>query len=70
MSDLPIKKKCPSCQGLSVYGEHAHFPFCSARCRDRDFLAWTDEARTLSTPLVDAENSMDNFSLSDGVFPD
>ena len=54
-----LKQKCPNCSNQSIYGEQAHFPFCSARCRDSDFLSWHDEKQILSTPITDADEAMD-----------
>lgn len=53
-----LKKNCPSCGQESVYGEHAHFPFCSARCRDKDFIAWAKDERRISTPLYGIESEL------------
>lgn len=41
---------------MTVYGEQAHFPFCSARCRDMDLMDWSEGRRTLSTPITDADD--------------
>jgi endogenous inhibitor of DNA gyrase (YacG/DUF329 family) len=61
-----MKKKCPECGIKTVYGEHAHFPFCSARCRDSDLLGWAEGKRVLSTPITDADEAMD-FLESQGL---
>jgi len=53
---MKIEKECPTCQIKTVYGEHAQFPFCSARCRDRDLVGWAEGERTLSTPITDADD--------------
>lgn len=62
---MKIEKKCPSCGVKTVYGEFAHFPFCSSRCRDKDFWAWSEGERTLSTPLEDADSSTNWEDLSE-----
>jgi endogenous inhibitor of DNA gyrase (YacG/DUF329 family) len=64
-----IKKKCPSCAAETEYGVHAQFPFCSARCRDKDLLGWAQGERTLSTPITDADEAMDEIMRqSEGQF--
>jgi endogenous inhibitor of DNA gyrase (YacG/DUF329 family) len=54
-----LKKKCPNCGIQTIYGEQVHFPFCSARCRDGDFLGWVKGEKTLSTEITDADEAMD-----------
>lgn len=56
-----IKKKCPTCQVETEYGVQAQFPFCSARCRDRDLVGWAEGERTLSTPITDADEALNQF---------
>lgn len=53
---MKIEKPCPTCGEMTVYGEQAHFPFCSARCRDMDLMDWSEGRRTLSTPITDADD--------------
>ena len=39
----PLNVKCPSCGIDVVWQESSEFrPFCSARCRDQDFIAWAN----------------------------
>jgi len=52
-------QKCPSCNNKSVYGQHSYYPFCSAKCRDHDFLDWHSEKKIMSTPITDADEAMD-----------
>ena len=59
-----IKKDCPSCGRATEHGVDAHFPFCSRRCRDKDFLGWTDEKQVLSTPITDADEALEALDLS------
>lgn len=54
-----MKKNCPICKKVSIYGKDAHFPFCSARCRDRDLMGWSDEEHIIQTPLMDADSTTD-----------
>lgn len=63
---MMIEKKCPSCDVKTIYGQHAHFPFCSARCRDRDFIQWHDEKTVLSTPITDADEAMEQLDAHYG----
>jgi endogenous inhibitor of DNA gyrase (YacG/DUF329 family) len=58
-----LTKNCPTCGQKAELGADAHFPFCSSRCRDRDFLGWTDGNRTLSTPITDADEALELFDL-------
>jgi endogenous inhibitor of DNA gyrase (YacG/DUF329 family) len=36
--------KCPNCAGDSVYASsNPYRPFCSAYCKNSDFVAWANE---------------------------
>lgn len=36
--------RCPGCGGASLYGpENPWRPFCSERCKNRDFGAWASQ---------------------------
>lgn len=40
--------KCPSCGTDVAWQESSAFrPFCSARCRDQDFIAWANGERAI-----------------------
>ena len=40
--------KCPACQIDVVWGKESPYrPFCSARCRDTDFMSWAHEEHIL-----------------------
>ena len=46
MSDAkkPLQVKCPCCQTEIVWSEdNPHRPFCSERCRNKDFIDWANE---------------------------
>lgn len=44
----PLTVKCPSCAADVMWQESSEFrPFCSARCRDQDFIAWTNGDRAI-----------------------
>jgi len=53
---MKIEKKCPTCKVITIYGEHAHFPFCSTRCRDRDLIGWSQGEHVLTTPITDEDD--------------
>lgn len=44
-SVVPVKLvKCPNCAGDSVYAaSNPYRPFCSAYCKNSDFVAWANE---------------------------
>ncbi|CAA0083946.1 DNA gyrase inhibitor YacG [BD1-7 clade bacterium] len=43
-----MKYQCPSCQTeLTWQADNEHRPFCSARCKNKDFVAWTNEENVL-----------------------
>jgi hypothetical protein len=36
--------RCPNCAGDSVYSQgNPYRPFCSARCKNQDFIHWASE---------------------------
>lgn len=46
MSDIksPPLVKCPTCHAEVVWSEeNPHRPFCSERCRNKDFVDWANE---------------------------
>lgn len=49
MSDTkPLIVKCPTCGADVTWGEQSpHRPFCSARCRDTDFIGWANEEKRI-----------------------
>ncbi len=50
-----MKHKCPICKAETDSAVHAEFPFCSARCRDRDLGNWASEKYVVSEPVFDEE---------------
>ncbi len=34
---------CPACSSESEYENNPYRPFCSAACKNQDFLSWADE---------------------------
>jgi len=47
------QKKCPVCGRPRV---NEHTPFCSARCKDRDFMRWLNEGYTIPGPPAPTED--------------
>jgi endogenous inhibitor of DNA gyrase (YacG/DUF329 family) len=48
-----MKLKCPICK-LPVDSESTEeFPFCSARCRERDLGNWATEKYKVAAPMMD-----------------
>jgi endogenous inhibitor of DNA gyrase (YacG/DUF329 family) len=50
-----MKHKCPICKGETDSAVHAEFPFCSARCRERDLGNWASENYVVSEPIFDED---------------
>ncbi|ROR94770.1 hypothetical protein EDC56_3913 [Sinobacterium caligoides] len=51
-SNEPIVN-CPSCQQPTPYSrDNASRPFCSKRCKDADFIDWSNEERTIQGSSV------------------
>lgn len=42
-----LKVNCPTCKQEFSYYEKDSRPFCSERCRNHDFIAWTEEQRAI-----------------------
>jgi uncharacterized protein len=41
--------KCPNCGAAVVWSEqNENRPFCSERCRNKDFIAWANEEQVIS----------------------
>lgn len=54
-----MKHKCPSCETELVWSKDNEFrPFCSAQCKNKDFIDWANEDRVI------AGNSMFDDILS------
>lgn len=57
-ASVPVKLvKCPNCAGDSVYASsNPYRPFCSAYCKNSDFVAWANEDfRVPEKPSTDLE---------------
>ena len=58
----PLTVKCPTCGVEVIWNEtSAQRPFCSERCRNRDFIDWANEEHRIS-----GDNDYDDL-LSDDL---
>jgi uncharacterized protein len=48
-----MKLKCPICKQLTDSDSNPEFPFCSARCRERDLGNWAMEKYKVAAPIMD-----------------
>ena len=48
-----MKLKCPICKQLTDSDANPEFPFCSARCRERDLGNWAMEKYKVAAPIMD-----------------
>lgn len=48
-TDGAVRVNCPTCQAPVVWStDNPHRPFCSERCRNKDFVAWANEDNTIA----------------------
>lgn len=50
MTDIkkPLTVKCPGCTAEVIWDSSSEFrPFCSASCKNRDFIGWANEENKL-----------------------
>lgn len=52
-----LKLRCPICK-QPVKSTNAEFPFCSDRCRIVDLGKWASGGYVISSPVTDAEESI------------
>ncbi len=45
--------KCPICKRPTDSDTNPEFPFCSARCRERDLGNWAMEKYKVAAPVMD-----------------
>jgi endogenous inhibitor of DNA gyrase (YacG/DUF329 family) len=50
---MNLSASCPICRRLTHQTTHAHFPFCSERCRLTDLGNWASEKYVISEPVID-----------------
>lgn len=56
--------KCPTCSAETIWSEaNPHRPFCSERCRNKDFIDWANEEHRIG-----GNNDYDDL-LSDDLPP-
>jgi endogenous inhibitor of DNA gyrase (YacG/DUF329 family) len=48
-----VKLKCPICKEPTDSETSAEFPFCSARCRERDLGNWAMGKYKIAVPMMD-----------------
>ena len=48
-----MKLKCPICKAPTDSETTSEFPFCSARCRERDLGNWAMEKYKVAAPMLD-----------------
>jgi endogenous inhibitor of DNA gyrase (YacG/DUF329 family) len=48
-----VKLKCPICKQPTESETTAEFPFCSARCRERDLGNWAMGKYKIAVPMMD-----------------
>jgi len=51
--DSTVKLKCPICKEPVDSDTTAEFPFCSARCRERDLGNWAMGKYKIAVPMMD-----------------
>src|SRR5262249_49346481 len=49
---------CPICGKPSTWKDNPDRPFCSERCKTIDLGNWATEEYTVSTPLIDPEETL------------
>ena len=59
-----LKLKCPICK-KPVKAKDPEFPFCSDRCRLIDLGKWASGQYVISSPVTDAEESIQDPEETD-----
>ena len=59
-----VKLRCPICK-KPVKSTDSDFPFCSDRCRIIDLGKWASGQYVISSPVTDAEESIQEDALED-----
>lgn len=56
----PSSSNCPICRKPTA-DDHAHYPFCSSRCKTVDLGRWADESYKITRPIEqrDLEEGVD-----------
>ena len=59
-----VKLRCPICKKV-VKNTDPEFPFCSDRCRTVDLGKWSSGDYVISSPVQDAEESIQDIAPED-----
>ena len=59
-----VKVRCPICK-KAVKSTDTDFPFCSERCRTIDLGKWASGGYVISSPVTDAEESIQEGNPED-----
>ena len=51
-----MKHRCPICKTPTDSEVHREFPFCSARCQERDLGNWASEKYVVSEPIFSEDD--------------
>jgi uncharacterized protein len=60
-----MKHYCPICKASTDSAKDAEFPFCSARCREKDLGNWATEKYVVSDPIFNEDDLADIESAGD-----
>jgi hypothetical protein len=64
-----MKLKCPICRQPVDSETTAEFPFCSARCRERDLGNWATEKYKVAAPMMD-ESEPEELETNERAHPE
>jgi endogenous inhibitor of DNA gyrase (YacG/DUF329 family) len=64
-----MKLKCPICKQPVDSETTAEFPFCSARCRERDLGNWAAEKYRVAAPNMD-ESELEESETNERIRPE
>lgn len=51
--------KCPACGREVEFKDNPYRPFCSAACKGKDFLSWTDEEYSIAGEEVHEDDEQE-----------
>ncbi len=53
---MSLMMECPGCgRGIEWSTDNPHRPFCSARCKDADFIGWAEEKNVIRVESADVD---------------
>jgi len=61
-----LKLRCPICKKV-VKSTNPELPFCSERCRTIDLGRWASGAYVISSPVSDAQESIQESGPEDSI---